>query len=135
MMTIFEKIFLFEESIFHHRSTLGLEKPTKMKDRIISWNIDFPADFLFRKKSKIIFGSPQHRAMTMEDIIFSLKEEDLFLQISNEFKSGKTKQLLYKTSDSNPNIVDQKEDVDKDFDELNFEDFNNGENYINDASE
>src|SRR4051812_34805327 len=63
------------------------ETTTKLnlKDFITRWNVHYPYDRYIRKKYNIMFGSPQHRALSFVDMAIEFKE-DLILSDQEEAK-------------------------------------------------
>lgn len=52
---------------------------------IISWNNNFPFDYVWRKKYGVAFGSTEHRHMSFLDMIQDLEEDKMF---GNILKNG-----------------------------------------------
>lgn len=74
-----------------------LENNFELKDLIIFWNNQYPFDYIWRKKYKIAFNSPQHREMNLIDIKLDLLEEQLIqesLNIMEERKENKENYLI-----------------------------------------
>lgn len=84
-MNVFERVaFLLNEerNEFLAKKIRGAkESEDSFKEQIINWNLNFPIDFLFRKKFNIVFGSKRHREMRFEDMIFELSERFVFKEI------------------------------------------------------
>lgn len=50
----------------------------EIRDEIISWNINFPIDRIWRKKYNIAFNSHCHREVSFLDQLFDIEEDNLF---------------------------------------------------------
>lgn len=59
------------------------------REFIIYWNNKYPFDRIWRQKYKIAFNSKKHRHIRLFDIVFDLKESDLFDEFYKEFEDKK----------------------------------------------
>lgn len=87
-----------------------------LKDKIISWNVEFPFDRIWRKKYSILFGSKQHLEANFIDMCFQLREELLYERM-NYIKD------TIDEPEKDGSLVMNQGEIDEEFDNLNLEDY------------
>lgn len=108
-----------------------------IKDFIEQWNGKYPYDRWWRKKYNIPFGSKIHKETSHIDMAIEYKE-DIYFKLLNdrkdfdELKTDKRSLIseIVALKQRNSNRAPSKEEVDKDFNDLNlsdFDDINNSE--------
>lgn len=55
------------------------------RDFIVEWNNRFPKDRAYRKKYKIAFGSPEHRALNQIDVYLDVLEDEIYDKYINQY--------------------------------------------------
>jgi len=100
----------------------------ELKTFIIKWNQFFPLDLWWRRKYKVAFNSPQHRAISPIDIAFEYWEEKM-LKKSVKLREVEKKDLAdYK--ETHKMLKDKafaklsKKEIIEIYDNINLEDFN-----------
>ena len=101
------------------------------------WNLKYPYDRWWRKKYNVPFGSKQHREASFIEMVIEFKEDRFFQNLANkdadnseidsevdriiESEGGGDK------STPKPLKMDKKQ-VDKEFDDIDLDEYNNKEN-------
>lgn len=110
----------------------------RLKDFISSWNFKYPYDYLWRKKYNVAFGSKQHLEMSHVDMVIDLYEEHLIQDWADEYQRMKDEsafsELSRQDEASGKEVVKMsKKEVDKAYDDINIEDYNDNNNEDNDG--
>ena len=94
---------------------------------IIEWNRRHPIDFLWRKKYKVSFGSPEHRQMTHLDMYIEFREIKMIELSRKEAERKKDEEdmrLLGVKSDPRKAVKKMtKKELDEEYDNLDINQF------------
>lgn len=105
-----------------------LSKKETLKEKVNNFIFDwhrFPIDFWWREKYKIPFGSIQHREMNFIDMLIEYQEELLLNKILNNFEEENEDESLGLVDETEKKVVKlSSEEIDKDFEDLDLEQFN-----------
>jgi len=71
-------------------------KKHDLKNLIVEWDLSYPLDYLFRKKTGIRFGSKEHKEVSILEIYFFLKEEEVIAKKREEFEERVKEKDLYR---------------------------------------
>lgn len=99
-------------------------------DTFLSYWHQFPVDFWWRKKYRIPFGSPEHRAMNLIDIYIEYQEERLIEKYQEEARE-KEEMAENKTlnigNSKNEVVKMSKKEIKDDYDNLELSQFDKKE--------
>ena len=97
---------------------------------IKKWNYLYPIDIWWRKKYNVPFGSIKHREMSFIDMFIEFEEDNFFKELSISIEQNKIdndiKDIddLHNSTDKNNRIISMTDkEIDKEFDELNLDDY------------
>lgn len=100
------------------------------RDNVIKWNIQYPFDYIWRKKYNIPFGSKQHLEHCHIDMMFDLYEDKVMQGImknsSSEHFTEEDVNLLEDAGlEQSKKIIKMNEsEVNQEFENLDVEQFN-----------
>lgn len=58
------------------------------KKQIKEWIIKYPIDYWYRKKFNIAFGSPEHKSLTLLDMLYEYLEDDVIRSFTKRKKDN-----------------------------------------------
>lgn len=112
------------ETILNRELTLK----KKVNNFLFNW-YQFPIDYWWRKRYNVPFGSPQHREMNFIDMFIEYQEEIEIrksIDRGDEWEDEVENEALGLNTEKEVVKVSQ-EEIDKDFDNLNLEQFDKKE--------
>lgn len=83
------------------------------------WLSQFPIDLWWRRKYRVAYGSPRHRAMSFFDQLREYREEVLLKRIAQEQSE---REMMGDDYDSRVVKLSQ-EEIDEDYEDINLDDF------------
>lgn len=83
------------------------------------WLSQFPIDLWWRRKYRVAYGSPRHRAMSFFDQLHEYREEVLLQRMAREKQE---REAMGDDYDSRVLQLSQ-EEIDEDYDSINLDDF------------